>query len=275
MKKYLLIIIPLFASLNSLASGGSGGGGESSSGNMYSQHSNIFGLGGSEFLIVLLVLFIFLIPLMYLATLRNTLKLTTQKNRTIQPSNVWLYLIPIVGIFVHVGMVLKITETLKKEFTARGLRYSDSDFGKGVGLTFSILNIFILSIGLFNLWQLFIDTSNSNQTSGDAIFETQSKHSVIQISPLLINLFNLVSIICWIVYWVKISNCKKILIQSSSQTFQNPNSNIGFQNGVKPSENPNGNTLDDLKKLGDLFQSGVLTKEEFEKKKAEILYPKK
>lgn len=37
---------------------------------------------------------------------------------------------------------------------------------------------------------------------------------------------------------------------------------------IKPSSTTQ---LDDLKKLGELFQSGILTKEEFEKKKTELL----
>lgn len=273
MKKYILFILSLFffANLKSQAAA------PTAPPPVLFHSLGIMGLGAPELLIVLLVLFVLLaIPIMYLATLQNTLKLTSPLNRTIQPSNVWLYLIPIVGTFIHIGAILKITETLKKEFNARGLRYSDSDFGKGVGLTFSIINISLLCVSLFSLWQLYLDTSNSNQVYGDDVFENHSRNAGIAFFPsTLIILLNLVQLICWIAYWVKISNCKNILVQSNHPAFQNRNSIISSQNGDSYSEKQNVNALDELKKLGELFKSGVLTQEEFEKEKAKILNAKK
>jgi len=84
--------------------------------------------------VVFLVLLIFIF---YLLTLQNALKKVSSQNRTVEPGNVWLMLIPLVNVIYPFILYPKISESLKNEFESRNMPQS-GDYGKLVGLLFAI-----------------------------------------------------------------------------------------------------------------------------------------
>ena len=130
------------------------------------------------FLIVSIFLGIFLLPLIfYLITLQKTLSEIRPENRLMPPANVWLSLIPIFGLAWQFVIVSNLTASLKAEFNSRGVKYNPENLGYGIGIAYSVL--FCTSIIPF----LGIGAS-------------------------------IAGLVCWIIYWVKISNCKLQLAES-------------------------------------------------------------
>jgi hypothetical protein len=113
--------------------------------------------------------------ILYLMMLSKTLSRCSPRNRTMEPGQVWLNLIPcfnFVWLFITVN---RVAESLEEEFYDRRLP-REGDFGKGLGITYLCLNLagMIPYIGL---------------------------------------LFSLGALICWIIYWVKISGFSKQLAE--------------------------------------------------------------
>lgn len=132
--------------------------------------------------IVLIALLIALaIGIMYLLTLQNLLKEMSSTNRTVEPANVWIQLIPLVNIIYGFILYPKISESLKNEYEARGMNES-GDYIRSLGLAIPILSV----VGI--------------------IFN--------QVAPSLGSLINLVSLVVLIIYWVKASEFKKKLQMS-------------------------------------------------------------
>ena len=129
------------------------------------------------------------IMIFYLLTLQNTLKEVSPENQQMPPGQVWLALIPLFGIVWMFIVVNKIADSLRAEFAKRNVQVEEARPGYGIGLTYCILNC-------------------------------------CGIIPLLGPLAGLGGFVCWIIYWVKISNYKRklqmtkpIITQSQTQTF--------------------------------------------------------
>ena len=115
----------------------------------------------------------------YLITLQNTLELVSPENRRMSPANVWLSYVPIFGIAWQFVIVSSLTSSLKAEFASRGIEPAGQNFGNGIGIAYSIL--FCLNLIPF---------------VGEFTF--------------------LAALICWIIYWVRISNLKLQLSEIKS-----------------------------------------------------------
>jgi hypothetical protein len=127
------------------------------------------------FILIVIALAIFLIPvILYLLTLQNTLKKVKKKNRTIEPGQVWLNLIPLFNIVWQFIMINRIADSLKAEFSERNISIKEDRPGAQIGVAYCILNL----CGFI---------------------------------PVLGGLASLAGLVCWIVYWVKISNYKNQL----------------------------------------------------------------
>jgi hypothetical protein len=132
-----------------------------------------FGL--TEIILILFVTGIMLIPqILYLLTLQKTIKAVSIENRKIQPGQVWLNIIPLFGLIWQFIVVNRIARSLDLEFKKRELPISDDLPGRSIGITYCIL--FCCSI-----------------------------------VPLLGFFAALGGLVCWIVYWVKINDFKKML----------------------------------------------------------------
>jgi hypothetical protein len=113
------------------------------------------------------------VAVLYLLTLQNLLKRVATENRVIEPGKVWLMLIPLFGLVYAFILYPKISESLKNEFSKRGLTDS-GDYGKSLGTAMAVL-------GLCG----FI--------------------------PILGGFASIADLVIWIIYWVKMSEYKSKL----------------------------------------------------------------
>jgi len=133
-------------------------------------------------LIVFIVLGAFLLPtIFYLITLQGTLNLVRFGNRKMQPGQVWLCLIPLFNIVWQFIVVDAIADSLRAEFKERNIKVDEERPGSGIGLAYCILE-------------------------------------ACSLIPFVNFLTALPAFICWIIYWVRISNYKSML--QYSQTTQ-------------------------------------------------------
>ncbi len=108
-----------------------------------------------------------LIPLIfYLTTLHRALDRCSPANRALSPYLVWLMVIPLFNVLWHFVVVMSLSKSLRREFEHRGMNESTAP-GRDVGLAMCILFIAGLIPSLYFLL--------------------------------------IVSILCWIVYWHRIS----------------------------------------------------------------------
>ncbi len=135
---------------------------------------------------ILLFLFIFILPALYLNSLRKTLLLIDVKNRTIDPNYVWFMFIIFFNLYYHFKLVSSIATSLSNEFSDRTIAVDEKRPGEIIG--------FINSIFLV-LW--FINAFTK--------FDLEAVNFILTLGAL----------ITWIIYWVKIRKYRKILIQNN------------------------------------------------------------
>lgn len=139
----------------------------------------IYGLGIPELLILVFVIIgIGLLPLIfYLLTLQNTLKEVSIENRKMPPEQVWLCLIPLFGTIWQFIIVNRMADSLKSEFIKRNINATEERPGFSIGIAYCVLNC-------------------------------------CTVIPFLGVLSGLAGLICWIIYWTKISGYKLKLQQN-------------------------------------------------------------
>ena len=88
--------------------------------------------------------------IMHLITEYKALSLVKPRNRTMEPGMIFLIFIPYFGLVWQFFVVIRLAESLRNEFEDRGWNTEGETFGKGVGLTASILNVIVCTalIGL-------------------------------------------------------------------------------------------------------------------------------
>ena len=125
-------------------------------------------------LIIIILLASIALAIVYLLTLQNTLKLVSQHNRKMAPGEVWLVFIPLFGIVWNFIMIGKIADSLRAEFDERNITVADQRPGYNIGVASASLNVagFLPAIG---------------------------------------TLLSLAGLVCWIIYWVKIAEFKRML----------------------------------------------------------------
>ena len=137
---------------------------------------NNFNFGVGELIAAFIIGIISLIVfILYLLSLQKALKHCSAESRTTSPGSVWLMLIPIFNLIWQFILVIKISESLHNEFTKRNIP-EDPHPGKTIGLTYCILVI-------------------------------------CSIIPFLGFLASIAALVCWIIYWVKISGFSNKLLQ--------------------------------------------------------------
>jgi hypothetical protein len=97
-----------------------------------------------------------LIQILFLLNLSKTLAACSQRNRSMEPGMVWLCLIPLFGYIWFYFVVLRLSESLQKEYRSRGMSSDDPEFGKMTGLIWLITAIIpfvnIVSIVFFIIY---------------------------------------------------------------------------------------------------------------------------
>jgi hypothetical protein len=134
--------------------------------------------GGSEWAIVLIALSILIIPkIFYLVTLQSTFNSISVENRKMPAGNVWLLLIPVFSVIWHFIVVGNLADSIKAEALSKKLFLNEARPAYSVGLAMCILDCFA-------------------------------------IIPVLNIITVLISLICWIIYWVKINGYKNMLFSA-------------------------------------------------------------
>jgi len=96
-------------------------------------------------LLLLFVACVLLLPaLFYIFALQKVLNKCAAESRTIEPSKIWFYLIPIFNVVFHFFIVLNLTKSLSNELRRRGVRMMDAKPGQTIGLTMCICGVFKL-----------------------------------------------------------------------------------------------------------------------------------
>lgn len=81
------------------------------------------------------------IHIMFLLNLSRCLAQCSPRNRTMEPGQVWLNLIPLFGIVWMFITFIRISESLQNEYRSRGLRSDDPEFGKMTGILYMVLSL--------------------------------------------------------------------------------------------------------------------------------------
>lgn len=121
------------------------------------------------------------IEIFYLLTLKRLLLACVPQNRRLGPDEVWLTLIPIFGTYWHFVVVLRLSETLDREFAASANPSAGSN-GKGIGLAACIL-LALLLIPIVNM------------------------------------LVAIPAVICWALYWYRMAKAKETVLMGSTYAF--------------------------------------------------------
>ena len=135
-------------------------------------------LGAPEIVILCslaVALLALLVPtIIFLAALQKALQRCAPESRTMPPGQVWLILIPLFNLVWLFIVVLRISSSLRNEFTRRQLPLAEAEPGKSLGLAMCIL-------------------------------------AVTSVIPLLGIVTGIACFVCWIMYWVKITDYSRQL----------------------------------------------------------------
>lgn len=154
-------------------------------------------LGTNEIMIILLMsCLIFLLPfIFFLLSQQNTLKAIQPQNRTMQPGEVWLQLIPIFGIVWQFIVVSRIADSIQRE------NLSESAFS------------FEQQKNPYPQYQYGPKPTYSIGIAYCVLF-------TVSIIPYIGVLTSLAGLVCWIIYWVQLSEQKnKIQMKLYSKAF--------------------------------------------------------
>jgi hypothetical protein len=116
------------------------------------------------------------ITIFFYLSLSRCLSRIQPRNREMEPSHVWLNLIPCFGIIWIFFTIIRIANSLRKEYWDRGWRTEGESFGQGIGLAYAIL---MLLGGI----------------------------------PYIGFLFSIASFVCFIMYWVQIAGFSRRLAE--------------------------------------------------------------
>ena len=184
------------------------------------------------FLVVFVVVFVIglaiylTVAIFYLLTLQRALDKVSPRNRLMEPGMVWLMLIPLFNEIWQFFVASRLPDSLKAEFQDRR-RDDGSNYGKTIAMTragIAIANIF-LAVG-----------SNVVNLAMDA-----PELSLAMSIPA--NILSLVSLVLFIIFWVKIANYGRMLSEDEglldrrlAQFDDEFDDERGYDGGPRPGE---------------------------------------
>lgn len=122
-----------------------------------------------------LLVFVLVIVVFYLLSLARALKLAGPQNRKMAPGLVWLNLIPIFNLGWMIYTVLKVSEAIASRHAENGTP-DPSEGAKTIGLLYTVF-------------------------------------ALLSFIPLFGALLGLASIVLWIIYWVKVADYNRVMLQ--------------------------------------------------------------
>lgn len=135
------------------------------------------------YLLTAVVFLAILIPFVfYLFTLQRTLEAIAIESRKMAPGHVWFLFIPIFNIVWQFIMTARIADSIRDECIRLQIPLTENRPTFVLGLVMSIL--YIVSVPMNNL----------------------------SATSILGGLCSLAALVCWIVYWVKVNNYRKLII---------------------------------------------------------------
>jgi hypothetical protein len=118
---------------NNAGAGGGANGGDAAAAGL------IFLCYGLVFILSIVVTIFFLLAM------SRALQSCSPENRTMEPGQVWLSFIPLVGIVFFIMAMFKVPDSLSNEYRDRGLRGNDDEFGKTMAIWY-IVSAFVCGI---------------------------------------------------------------------------------------------------------------------------------
>jgi len=88
-----------------------------------------------------LILLGIIIQIFFLLTLSRCLGQVAPRNRTMEPGMVWLNLIPLFSLVWMFITIIRISESLQKEYRSRGMHADDPEFGKMTGILYMVFSL--------------------------------------------------------------------------------------------------------------------------------------
>ncbi len=149
------------------------------------------------FQIALLLVFVIPAILFFLAQ-QKTLQVISPENREISPGSVWLQLVPVFGMVWQFIVVIRIAHSVSKEMASKigdsilnntheQIKETDESLTYNIGLAYCILT----TLGVI------INYATLHTSSYLALFGS---------------LFDLIGIVSWIIYWVRLVKIKNKLV---------------------------------------------------------------
>lgn len=119
-----------------------------------------------------------MVTIFYLLALQRALQAVSEENRKMAPGQVWLLLIPIFNFIWLFFVVIRIADSFRDEFARLNIPFREERPSYGIGLPYAILNVCSLLPFLGTFLGAFI---------------------------------SIAAFICWIMYWVKVVECRKLV----------------------------------------------------------------
>ena len=129
---------------------------------------------GGEWMLMFIFLGLFMMPLIfYLKTVQATLDVVGKENATLQPTKVWLLLIPFFGLAWHFIIVINLVKSIKAASGAKGVAVKNLTTFYNLGIAMCVLNC-LFFVPFLNIFASFA------------------------------------SIVCFIIFWIKVAEYKTI-----------------------------------------------------------------
>lgn len=205
-------------------------------------------IGGMQIIVILVLIIGLLITIFYNLTLQKAMDAVSDRNRTITPGLIWLNLIPIPFLNSVWTMIFGI-------MTCSAI---NNDAGKKIApITLSVV---YPSLSILTSILAVVMNATSGYRGPDEAF------------LVIVGLFSLATFVLWIIFWVQIHSAKKKLegMPISSVTDDNLDSGLISGHDVE-SSNSEKEKLQIIREYKELLNEGVITQEEFDKKKKELL----
>lgn len=145
---------------------------------MFNEFESLYGSGFMQIFLIAALLGL-VVTVFYLITLQKTLQAISPQNRLMPPANVWLLLIPIFNLVWQFIVINKIADSIKLECMHLNIPTDEDRPTQKIGNTKNVLSIcgIIPTIGIF---------------------------------------LSIAWLICWIIYWVKVAEYKKMILSNQN-----------------------------------------------------------
>lgn len=213
--------------------------------------------GPMQIAVILGLIIGLLITIFYNLTLQKAMAAVSERNRTVAPGLIWLNLIPIPFLNSIWTMI----------FGILACSAINKDAGKKIAP--STLAVIYPSISIFTSILALIMNATASYRGPEEEF------------LLIVGVLSLTTFVLWIIFWAQINNAKNKLLRMGGRSTTGDSLDSGMREttGQASSSNDTAKSglsdekekIELIKDYQALLKEGTITREEFEKKKKEIL----